>query len=78
MVHEKKHLLQNKTSYSSFDELDAIVYQMGHSSWSGTTSNHKSEIRAYGLQNYNSLKKYYGSSKDGKAWLKHFKRNIGF
>jgi hypothetical protein len=78
MAHEKKHLLQNKSSYSSFDELDAIMYQMGHSSWGGTTSGHKAEIKAYGLENYKQLKPYYEGTENGRYWLNKFKKGIGF
>jgi hypothetical protein len=44
MVHESKHLLQNLLNYSSFEELEAIVFQMKHKSWRGQTTRQKQEV----------------------------------
>jgi hypothetical protein len=77
MAHERKHLLQNLMNYSSFEELEAIVFQMKHKSWRGQTTRQKQEVIGYARQNYDKLKQYYEHTPNGQAWLKYFKDIIG-
>ncbi len=77
MAHERKHLLQNLLNYSSFEELEAIVFQMKHKSWRGQTTRQKQEVIGYARQNYDKLKQYYEHTPNGQAWLKYFKDIIG-
>ena len=59
MVHERKHLLQNKAKYSSFEELEAVVFMMKHPTWNKTNENHRIEVIGYARQNCTELKKFY-------------------
>ena len=70
MVHEYKHLLQNKKSYHAFDELQAILFQVNHSSWKNITEAQKIDVRNYAKSNYNEVIKHptIYSNEKWKIW----------
>ena len=78
LVHEGRHLQQNRNKYSAWDELDVILYQVQHSTWKGTSIDYKAQIMSYAEKNYNHLMKYFDKHEKYSEVLKEYKRSIGF
>lgn len=82
IVHEKRHLDDNFSAGYGFNyELNAIISQINHSSWSKLEgTKFKIDTLNYAKANYDRLSNEIGwkNTPNGKAWLKIYKCTFNF